>query len=266
MPTKVPDVSAGDLPRTGTQAISRAVMVLKEVSTRGKFGWRMSDLADRCGLDRATTHRILSCLVRERMITQRDEDRHYLPGPLLYEMGLAVPRYVGFQNACAPVLRRLVKRFGGFSLAHVRSDTESICVARAGASVYVGNPMDVGSRWPLCASAGGVAMLIELPPEERQRIWEQNLTQLRGRGRGAIGALKAMIRQSETLGFAFNRGQTATGVVAVACPVFDGRNCVFGSLVLVGLDQNVSESSVLELVKAVRREAEVLMNGMAQAS
>ena len=75
--------------RSGTQSIERAVRVLTEVTARSRFGWRPTDLAARCGLDRGTTHRILACLVRERLVQQRAVDGHYLPGPLLFELALS---------------------------------------------------------------------------------------------------------------------------------------------------------------------------------
>jgi DNA-binding IclR family transcriptional regulator len=59
----------------GTQSIERAVALLKELSARGTFGWRLSDLAAHCNLDKGTAHRILNCLQRERLVQQRGPGR-----------------------------------------------------------------------------------------------------------------------------------------------------------------------------------------------
>src|SRR3954466_3395768 len=85
--------------RHGTQSIERAVHVLTEVTGRSRFGWRPTDLAARCGLDRGTTHRILACLVRERLVQQREVDGHYVPGPLLFELGLALSAHDALRQA-----------------------------------------------------------------------------------------------------------------------------------------------------------------------
>ena len=74
-----------------TQSIERALRILRELAARGEFGWRLSDLAARCEVDKGTVHRVLSCLVRERFVQQRSTDKHYFPGPMLYELGLSLP-------------------------------------------------------------------------------------------------------------------------------------------------------------------------------
>ena len=60
--------------------------LLREVASRGSSGWRLTDLAAHCGLDKATAYRMLRCLEEERLVKRRASDRHYLPGPLLFEL------------------------------------------------------------------------------------------------------------------------------------------------------------------------------------
>src|SRR5688572_17203912 len=116
----------------GTQSIERTVAILRELAARGAFGWRLSDLASTCELDRGTTHRILACLVRERLVRQRNTDRRYVPGPLLFELGLSLPALSEFQSACSPALTRLAKRLGSVALLYLRSGSEFVCAGRYG--------------------------------------------------------------------------------------------------------------------------------------
>src|SRR5262245_42629554 len=122
--------------RHGTQSIERALRVLIELTARSRFGWRPSDLAARCGLDRGTTHRILACLVRERLVQQRTRDRHYMPGPLLFELALALPGHAAFKAGCQPLLARIAARTRGYALLCVRSGEDVLCVASAGTPAY----------------------------------------------------------------------------------------------------------------------------------
>ena len=80
----------GDTP-AGTQSLGRSIRLMRVLATRGEIGWRLSDLAAACGLDKGTAHRILASLVQERLVRQRPGDRRYLPGPLLFELSLALP-------------------------------------------------------------------------------------------------------------------------------------------------------------------------------
>jgi len=81
---------------------------------------------------RATTHRLLACLVRERMVRQRSSDRHYFPGPLLFELSLANPVYEDFQAAARAPVERLYRSFGTMAALFLRSGCESVCTVRAG--------------------------------------------------------------------------------------------------------------------------------------
>jgi len=45
------------MPRSGTQSLERGALLLKELAARGTLGWRLSDLAKRCELDKGTAHR-----------------------------------------------------------------------------------------------------------------------------------------------------------------------------------------------------------------
>src|ERR1700694_3067020 len=122
----------------GTQSVERAVLLLKELSARGTFGWRLSDLAAQCSLDKGTAHRILSCLQRERLVQQRESDRHYLPGPLLFELSLTLPPLPEFQAACQAPLGRVARRTGGVAFLYLRSGSDFVCAARVGATSIKG--------------------------------------------------------------------------------------------------------------------------------
>ena len=139
----------------GTQSIERAAgVVLRELSC-ARLGWRLIDIAERCSLDPGTASRILSCLVRERFAVKRRSDRHYLPGPALYELGHALPEMVAFEALCRPALARLAARTRCVAFLYLRSDTDFVCVARAGEASIKGLSIEVGTRRALCLSAGG---------------------------------------------------------------------------------------------------------------
>lgn len=239
--------------RSGTQSIERAIQVLKEITGRSRFGWRPSDLAARCSLDRGTTHRILACLVRERLVQQRRSDRHYVPGPLLFEMGLSTPSYTMFQAECQPILARVAKRLQGYALLCVRSGTDSVCVATAGARAYVGTAFDVGTRRSLTATATGVAILIAMPPAEREAVVAKLLNEGDGQARSKQAFLR-MWRKSVAAGFAVNQGYTARGVNAVGVPLNDASKYPFGSFTLAGDAVHLPAPRMTETAEILRRE------------
>lgn len=243
--------------RSGTQSIERAVLVLRELAARGKFGWGLWDLAARCKLSRATTHRILACLIRERMAHQRDSDRHYLPGPLIFELSLAMPAYAEFQAQCAAPLARLAKRFNAQSILNLRSGPDWVCAGYAGQSVYVGGGLEVGTRRPLASTAGGVAILIALPALEARPIIDQNLKDLERMGDDAVKRLEKMIARSHSLGYAFNQSETTHGVHSFGVPLQESgpSNQVFGALAVSGHAVDFPVARAPEVIAAMREEA-----------
>lgn len=242
--------------RSGTQSIERAIRLLKAISARSRFGWRPSDLAAHCAIDRGTTHRILNRLMHEGLVRQRREDRHYVPGPLLFEMGLAMPDYARFQAACQPVLTRVARHVPGYALLCVRSGADSVCIATAGAPAYVGTAFDVGTRRPLAATSAGIAILLALPRERAVRMFED---QVEGGNIGLDPAvLRRMWRRSLATGLAVNQGFTARGVNAVATPVRDGRGEPFASLALAAAASVLTAARLPSIAELLAAEARTI--------
>ncbi len=240
--------------RTGTQSIERAILLLCELATHGQFGWGLGDLAARCGLDRSTTHRILACLVRERMVAQRDSNRHYVPGPLIFELGMAIPAYAEFQSACRMPLVRLSKRYGTKSVVYLRSGMDWVCIASAGQAVYGGTILEVGMRRPLLSSVGGAAILLALPSQEARAIVTRNKRQMRRRGDASILRLENMLRRSETLGYAFNQNEVSRGTHSFGVAMRDPAGRVFGSLAIGGRAVDLPASRAQEIITEMREE------------
>lgn len=241
--------------RTGTQSIERAVELLEEITARSRFGWRPTDLAARCGLDRGTTQRMLACLVRARLVQQRARDRHYLPGPLLFEMALCLPAHAHFQVAVQERIDRIARRSRGYALMCVRSGEDTVCMANAGTPAYLGTAFEVGTRRPLTATAAGVAVLIALARPQARAIVEKQLRATPVRGEPDREALRRMWRRSEGTDFAVNAGFTARGVNAVGVPLRDADGSPFGSLALASVASDLPASLLAETAQALYEDA-----------
>ena len=239
----------------GTQTLARAVVLLKAVATRPMQGWRLTDLAAFCGFDKGSTHRMLAGLVRERLVEQRRADRHYLPGPLLFELGLGVPRLVDLAQRCAPALAHLARNSSGVALLFLPSGDEFVCMDRAGAAAIMGLSIEVGTRRPLLVSAGGVAMLLALPEAEQDHIVQANLRQLQGFSAPRLAAVHRMLRRSRRLGFGVNLGDLVPGIHAFGGPLLDSRGRPFASISIVGRAQAMPRARSAEFEALLRGEA-----------
>jgi len=240
----------------GTQSIERALRILRELAARGEFGWRLSDLAARCEVDKGTLHRVLSCLMRERFVQQRSADKHYFPGPMLFELGLSLPGYAAFQQACELRMARFAIDTEAIAWLILRSGNEYVCAVRKGDLVLRGFMVHVGTRRPLFTSVGGVAIMQTLPSLEADNILLDNIQHEESqRGSVRLGALKKMRDRSQRHGFGVNLGDVAPGVHAFAVPVCDGNGRAVAAVCLTGLPEQFDEARIPEIKRALSKVA-----------
>jgi DNA-binding IclR family transcriptional regulator len=251
--------------RSGTQSIERAAVLLRELAARPKFGWGLSDLAARCRLDKGTTHRMLSCLVRERFAVQRANDRHYLPGPLLFELGLALPQYAGLQSMAMKPLQRIAKRYGGVAGLTLRSGEEGVYAARSGQVPVKGMSIEVGDRRPLVMTSGGVSILIGLPAIEGRRVIAANLQQIEALGAARVRLIRQMVRRSTECGYGFNHNNTVRGIMGFGIALCNRDHVPFAALSIAAPVSILDEVDVPTLLghlgdegKALERDAALI--------
>jgi DNA-binding IclR family transcriptional regulator len=251
--TRAPSARAD---RSGTQCVERTIALMRELAARGQSGWRLRDLSERCGIDKGTAHRLLACMVRERLVRQRAADRHYLLGPLLWELGLSVHGPADVRAQCNESLAQLAKQFNALAFLMVRSGNEFVCAAREGTVKLQATTIDIGTRRPLFASASGVAILLALPAAESKAILAENVaTEIVQRGRERLKGLRSMLRRSQKCGFGVSLGDVVPGIHAVGAPVRGPDGRPLASLALIGLSDDIPETRFAEMHKALDNEA-----------
>lgn len=246
--------------RTGTRSLGRALRLLKELSSRGEFGWRLIDIAEEVGLDTATCHRMLTCFVKEGFAERGTGDLKYYPGPALFEMGLAVPQYAAL---CAQVdlrLEQVAARTGCIASFSLRSGNDMVCVAQRRASLEIaGMLIRVGTRRPIVTSVAGLAVLQKLPPDVKAAILAENHQREFGRGgERRLKKLECMRLRGEQHGFAFTLGDLAPGIGAVAVSVHAASGEPIGGVFLTGQDTVLNEATVGRFHQLLAQEAEVI--------
>lgn len=242
---------------SGTRSVERALRLLKELSSRGEFGWRLTDLAIHVGLDRATCHRMLACFVSEGFAERGAADLKYYPGQALFELGLAAPRYAALREHVDPRLERPSRRTGCIASLTLRSGNDLVCAYQQRCGLELaGMLIRVGTRRPLITSAAGLAILQQLPEDEAARIVAENTHReyLRG-GPRRLENLERMRRRSDRHGFGLHLGDLAPGLAALAVSVRLPAAAPFAALVLTGQDTVLTEAKVPDLHRLATAEA-----------
>lgn len=230
--TLVDDVDAP----SGTRSVKRTLVLLKELSSRGEFGWRLSDLARQVGLDRATCHRMLACLIKEGFAQRRDKDLKYYPGQLVFEMGLSMPPYEALRQRVEPRLAALCQATGCIASFSLRSGHDIVCVFQHRGSIELSGMMiRAGTRRPLFSAVGGLAILQQLDAAQAEHIVGENTRrELALRGARRLAQLQRMRARSDEAGFGYTQGDLAPGLRALAVAVADANGEPFAALTLTG--------------------------------
>ncbi len=249
----------------GTQSLRRAVGLLRILSTHLPTGWRLSDIAERTGLDHTTVHRLLAGLLEERLVTRVEGTRRYTLGPLAYELGVASSKYFALDRAAGERLQKLAAETRCVVFLNVRSGFDSVCVAR----YEVGNllkayTVDVGTRRPLMLSAGGVAMMIHMARSEITQVEAQNLEAIESQGTAKHAAVRKMLRRSKRLGYGLNYEDVIPGIAALGIAVCNSQGQPVASISLAAPKSNMPDSRMAQLLGRMREEALSLAGQLGQ--
>jgi DNA-binding IclR family transcriptional regulator len=242
----------------GTQSIERAINVLRVLATRANFGWGLTELASAAGLNKATTHRILARLERERMVHRRSAGDRYFLGPMLGELSLSIPGFHEFVAQSQEFITELARRHGVVTILSLRSGDHFVVVARVASSRLKGELNEVGARRPLISTAGGVAILVALADDVQATIVQANTAQLSLRGHTRTDDYKAMWERSKGLGYGTNFGDIAPGINAIAVAIEGAEGEPFASVTFAGPDAQLSTQRCVDLVPVIKREAQSL--------
>lgn len=202
--------------RHGTQAIERAVLILRLMTRCGPAGWRLSELSRACGLNHATSRRILKCLVDERLVDRDCQTGRYRLGPLNFELGLACQQRLDFRDRIRPTLERIARQSGDTVYLHIRSGLETVCIDRVDGSFPIrAITLEIGGRRPLGFGSIGLAMLALLEEAEVTRIIDSLALEIANNPRITKDSLLHGIAAARIQGYGIIRDTTVLGVSAI---------------------------------------------------
>jgi DNA-binding IclR family transcriptional regulator len=216
---------------TGTQAIDRAADLLVSV-VESPRALGVSELAERSGLPKSTTSRLLGALER-RGLVQRGGDRRVAPGPILLRFAHR-DASAGIVELAAPALRALAELSGETINLGVPTPLGVEHLAQEDSRHFVGGTNWVGRRVPYETTANGKvlrAFSAERPP---------GLRAVRAQGYGiAVDELER-------------------GLAALAAPVFGPDGDAVAALSISGPTIRLTRDRIAELAPALLEQARLV--------
>jgi len=204
----------------GAQTLRRGLQLLRLLAQGHEDGIRLADVMNAAGLERSTTHRLLSCLVEERFAERDPEAKTYRLGVEAMQLGFASMRRVPLVDACKPLIQRLARLSGDTVFLVIRQGDYCLCLHREEGHFPVKVfTTEVGARRLLGLGAGGLALMAALADDEINRIFDRHQNEY-GQADFSRGRLMRAIQRTRGAGYADIVDTLTAGVSGVGCTFF----------------------------------------------
>lgn len=240
-------------PYAGTQAISRAAGILKEIGTSPRRGLRIVDLCERLAIERPTMHRILSSLLAEGFVF-RDSSKRYLLGDEIYRLGVVAAGRTDLREICESTLTRIAIATGDtVFLATRQGDNALVIDRRIGTTPPRAMPLDIGMPRPLGVGATGLAILGTFTDAETQSFIRRNAFRLREYGIRPERLLQ-QLSKSRRNGYAYSRGYGPPNLSGIGMALRDGNERCLGAVSVTNLASRMTPEHRREALRALQDE------------
>ena len=250
--------------RGSTSSVERAMRVLRVMSEGG--GVRLTDIAAAADLDKATALRLLDVMAREGFVARDAKSKQFSLGPELTVLGAAALRRFDPRPLARPSMMRLVGGFQDSVVLSIRSGVESLCIdVEEGTYPIRANYLNVGSRRPLGVGAGSLALLAEMPDDEREAALETLSGQLERYPRITPALLRERVDQARERGYAVLLDVVVERMGGIGVAILDPEGRPVAALSIAALNERILTREQA-LAQALRHEATVCQVRWAEAT
>ena len=240
-------------PYPGTQAIARAVAILKAFSD-ARPRWRVTDLARELELTKPTIVRLLHALEREGMV-MRGVSGTYGLGPGAIALGTLALRSNDLRTTARAELESLAAATGETTTLEVRAGDEILILDEVRVWHLLGTRPDIGTRWPAHATSTGKVFLA-FGDASARRALPARLTKLTRHTVTSAAKLRKELEQVAEQGYATAEEELVEGFVAVAAPIRDHEGQVIAAMSVGGPSVRMTPDRLPKLGKLVRESAD----------
>jgi DNA-binding IclR family transcriptional regulator len=221
------------------QSIERAAAILQALAS-GPRRLGVSELSERLGLAKGTTHGLLKALQQARLVEQEPETGKYQLGAALLQLGniyLDVNELRGRSLAWAD---NLAIRTGEAVRVGTLHDDGVLVIHHVFRPDNTLQILEVGAHLPLHATALGKALLAH-DPDLVADVLARPLPRLTRATLTTRQAVERALESVRTVGYAAEREEAIIGEASIAAPVFDRRNQLTGAIGIAGAVERLYE-------------------------
>jgi DNA-binding IclR family transcriptional regulator len=216
------------------RSLAKAAKVLEAFDSPSRF-LGLVDIAAATGLDNSTVQRLVYTLTALGYLERDAATRRYALGKSLLGLSFSFLRAHPLVANATPVLidlRRSCHERVGLSLWE---DLQIIYAVRLQSKRETFSATLIGRRMPLYCTAGGLAILSQLPEDEARKLIQR--CDRKAHTAYTVtdaGLIMEKVRKARGQGYSFNREEALAGELTVAAPVRDERGHPGGAVHISG--------------------------------
>lgn len=244
-----------DGPVAGTQAIGRAMLVLRAIASAGRRGMRVADIVAMSALPQATVSRMLAALLREGVVERDERLRKYYVGPVIHELGLVARTDYALPQACHHAMQWLAEQTEDTIYLSERRGMEAACTAAEEGSYPIkALPLHVGIRRPLGVGAGGLAILAAMEPSQARDILHANAARYPAYGGIDLDFLAGALEQARRDGWTTVANKATAGMTAIGVAIRGPSGEPIAALSISAISSRMTPERRMVLAKLLARQ------------
>lgn len=240
------ETRAGAAPYPGTQAVVRALRLLKAVAAGSGRG--LGELSRAQGLNKTTAYRLLTALESEGLVA-RDPGEAWRLGPELFALGRGAGGAADVREAARPELEALARETRETASLEVLVGRDTLIADEVQGGYVIGTAPAAGTRWPAHATSTGKAILAFADPGSLEAFLAGPLARHTPRTLASAGALRRELRKVKERGWATTHEELEAGYVAVAAPVCDAAGRVVAAVSVGGPRTRLNASTLNRIAR-----------------
>ena len=248
----------------GTQAISRAVLLLQKVAALGEPS--LSELVTLTALAKPTIRRILLALIEAGLIAQDIQTKRYHLGPQTYALGQLSSKHWGIHRLAIDGLCRLAQSSNDTTFLNVRYGSSTLCLHREeGSHPIRSHVLKPGDRLPLAAGAAGLAILSTLSDSEVNIALATNRSTVdKSYVNADIEGIHERIARARRTGWALNPGLVFSGSWGIAAAIRNPHGEPVAALTIATVESRLQPRREAELGPMLLAEVKLLESALSE--
>lgn len=241
-------------PKSSSSA-ERTLRVLQYLAERSQ-PVPLAELSSELSLPKPTVHRLCQLLLDLRMIKHDVEEKTYLIGPALQKLAMDTLTHGTVSELRHSVLSGLVDKVRETCNFTTLNGSSVLYLDRVETRYPWRLTIDVGERVPIHCTASGKLFLAMMPNIKRNYLLRRvELTRLTDKTLTDMDQLREALDEIATVGYAEDRQEFITGLVAIAVPVHDAQGELRAAVAIHGPTSRISTQDLHDMLPDLRHAA-----------